>query len=148
MIGEDSEDDMVESGTESESEEDLKSMIDRVWKSESPPVTEEELIGKWYAVIVRSNRRKTLDIAKIVHHFLVDPDGPVESLEIRFLMPKYGSGDVIDDIPQHLPDDIGLVKQNDLIAGPLKVECKARERKFAVKDYENIVDFFHKVKDL
>ena len=54
----------------------------------------------------------------------------------------------MDDTSQHLPDGIGLVKQYDLITGPLKVECKARERKFVVKDYESIVDFFHKVKDL
>ena len=45
------------------------------------------------------------------------------------------------------PDDIGLVKQYDLIAGPLKVERKARERKFVVRDYESI-RLFHKVKDL
>ena len=83
-----------------------------------------------------------------MHHYLMDPAGPVESLEMGFLIPKYGSGNIIDDTPQHLPDDIGLVKQYDLIAGPLKVECKARERKFVVRDYESIVDFFHKVKDL
>ena len=58
------------------------------------------------------------------------------------------SGNIIDDTPQYLPDGISLVKQYDLIAGPLKVECKARERKFVVWDYESIVDFFHKVKDL
>ena len=111
-------------------------------------VTDEELIGKWYAVIVRLKRRKTLYIAKIMHLCLIDPAGPVESLEMGFLIPKYGSGNIIDDTPQHFPDDIGLVKQYDLIAGPLQVECKARERKFVVRDYESIVDFFHKVKDL
>ena len=76
------------------------------------------------------------------------PASPVESLEMGFLIPKYRSGDIIDDTIQHLPDAIGLVKQYDLITGPLIVECKARERKFVVKDYESIVDFFHKVKDL
>ena len=111
-------------------------------------VTDEELIGKWYAVIVRLKRRKTLYIAKIMHRYLMYPAGPVESLEMGFLIPKYGSGNIIDDTPQHLPDYIGLVKQYDLIAEPLKVKCKARERKFVVRDYESIVEFFHKVKDL
>ena len=78
----------------------------------------------------------------------MDPAGPVESPEMGFLIHKYRSEDIINDTPQHLPDDICLVKQYDLIAGPLKVECKARERKFVVRDYESIVDFFHKVKDL
>ena len=111
-------------------------------------MTEEEQIGKWYAVIVRLKRRKILYIAKIIHRHLMDPAGPVESPEMGFLIHKYRSGDIINDTPQHLPDDIGLVKQYDLLTGPLKVECKGRERKFVVKDYETIVDFFHKVKDL
>ena len=83
-----------------------------------------------------------------MNRYLMDPAGPVESLEMGFLIPKYGSGDIINDTPQHLPDEIGLVKQYDLLTGPLKVECKGRERKFVVKDYETIVDFFHKVKEL
>ena len=45
MIGEDSEDDVVNSETESESEEDQRGMVDRVLNSVSH-VTEEELIGK------------------------------------------------------------------------------------------------------
>ena len=60
MIGKDSEDDVVNSETESETEEDVKGIVDLVRDSVSPPVTEEELIGKWYAVIVRLKRRKTL----------------------------------------------------------------------------------------
>ena len=83
-----------------------------------------------------------------MHRYLMDPAGPIESLEMGFLIPKYWSGDIIDDTIQHLSDGIGLLKQYDLITGPLKVDIKARERKFVVKDYESIVDFFHKVKDL
>ena len=93
-------------------------------------LTEDELIGKWYAVIVWLKRRKKLYIAKIMPRYLMDPAGQVESLEMGFLIPKYDSGDIIDDTPKHLPDDIGLVKQYDLIAGFLKVECKAMEIKF------------------
>ena len=89
-------------------------------------VTDEELIRKWYAVIVRLKRRKTLYIAKIMHCYLMDPAGPVESLEMGFLIPKYGSGDIINDTPQHLPDEIGLVKQYDLLTGPLKVEREGK----------------------
>ena len=89
-------------------------------------MTEEEQIGKWYAVIVRLKRRKILYIAKIIHRHLMDPAGPVESPEMGFLIPKYGSGDIINDTPQHLPDDIGLVKQYDLLTGPLKVEREGK----------------------
>ena len=88
-------------------------------------MTEEEQIGKWYAVIVRLKRRKILYIAKIIHRHLMDPAGPVESLEMGFLI-KYRSGDIINDTPQHLPDDIGLEKQYDLLTGPLKVEREGK----------------------
>ena len=43
-----------------------------------------------------------------LHCFLLHPAGPVESLGMRFLIPEYGSGDIVDDSPRHLPDDIGL----------------------------------------
>ena len=84
-------------------------------------------------------KEENIIIAKIMPRYLMDPAGQVESLEMGFLIPKYGSGNITDDTPQHLPDDIGLVKQYDLIARPLKVERKARERKFVVRDYESIV---------
>ena len=45
MIGEDSEDDVVNSETESESEEDQRGMVNHVWNSVSH-VIEEELIGE------------------------------------------------------------------------------------------------------
>ena len=141
-------DDTEDEETYSDNEEELANQLSRVWESVSPPVPEENIVGKWYAVIVRSKRRKTLYIAKIIQRFLDDHEGEVESLEMRCLMPKHGSGNVIDDTPELLPDDNGIFTKEDVIAGPLSVECKPRERKFIVKDYEDIVDFFNKVKDL
>ena len=100
----------VSSYIDSESENDeVNSNLEKVWKSVSLPVPEEELIGRWYAVIVNSKKRKTLYIAKVVRRFLLEANGPVDCLEMCFLMPKYGSGDIIDDTPEHLPDDLGMV---------------------------------------
>ena len=85
-----------ESENEDLKEDDLSRKLDAVWESVSPPIPEEEIIGKWYGVVVRTKRRKTLYIAKVVRRFLIDVGGPVEKLEMRCLMPKYGSGNVID----------------------------------------------------
>ena len=61
--------------------------LGKVWESISIPVPEEEGIGKRYAVIV-----KTFYIAKVVRRFPLEANGPIDCLEMRFLMPKYGSG--------------------------------------------------------
>ena len=106
---------------------------------------EEEIIGKWYGVVVRTKRRKTLYIAKVVLRFLIDVGGPVEKLEMRCLMPKYGSGNVIDDTPELHPDDIGFFTKEDVISGPLYMTCKPRECKFIVEGYEKIVELFKKI---
>ena len=83
-----------------------------VWKSFSLPVKEEHLVGKWYALMVRSKkRRKTLYIAKVLRRFLLEAGGPVDKLEMRCLMPKYGSGNTIDDTPELHPEDIGQFKR-------------------------------------
>ena len=110
---------------------ELQKKLDKVWDSVSPPIPEEELTGKWYAIVVSSKRQKTLYFAKIVQRILRDEDGPVNELEMPFLMPKYGSGDVVEDTLDHLLYDIGMVK-NELIAGTLKLNCKPRERKCIV----------------
>ena len=88
--------------------------MDKVLETVFPPVFQEELIRKWYAVIVSSVRKLYID--KIVQQFLVDADCPVDALEMRSLMPNYGSGNVIEETPEHLPDDLGIVHKNKLIA--------------------------------
>ena len=53
-----------ESENEDLKEDDLSRKLDAVWESVSPPIPEEEIIGKWYGVLVRTKRRKTLYIAR------------------------------------------------------------------------------------
>ena len=65
---------------------------------------DEYIIGKWYAVIFQSKRNKRLYIGKVLHHFLFDENGGVESLEIRCLKPKVGHGTILEVTPSHLPD--------------------------------------------
>ena len=68
-------------------------------------------------------------IAKVLRRFLLEAGGLVDKLEMRCLMPKYGSGNTIDDTPELHPEDIGQFKKEDVIAGPLTVTCKPREKK-------------------
>ena len=60
-------------------------------------------------------------------------------------MPKYWSGKVIVETPEHLLDDLGMAHKNELIAAPLKSVVNQR-KKYCQKLSQNIVEFFHEVK--
>ena len=55
---------------------------------------------------------------------------------------------MIDDTPEHLSDNLGMVQKDELIAGRLDFKSKAREQIFVCKTYQNIVDLFNEIKDL
>ena len=94
-----------------------------------------------------SGRSERLYIAKVVSRFLVDENGPVESLIMRCLKPKVGSGTILEDIPPHLPPDEGFFKLADIIAGPLAVNPLKGSIKFEVPDYENVQKRFSVLKN-
>ena len=60
--------------------------LEKVQESVSIPVIEEGGIGKRYAVIA-----KLFTLQKVVRRFPLEANGYI-CLEMRFLMPKYGSG--------------------------------------------------------
>ena len=111
--------------------------LQAVWKQLSPPAKEEDIIGKWYAVIYKSRRVPMLYIGKVKARFLHDKDGPVESILIRCLKPKIGSGIVLEDTPAHQPADEWHFPLADIIAGPITVTPKG-SRCFEVPMYERI----------
>ena len=142
-----SEDDDGDSLDEGEEKEQFEEKLKKVWQSISPPVPEVELCKNWYVIVFCGKRRKMLYVAKLIHQFIVDDGGPIDILQMRYLMPKNGSGNVLDDTPLHLPDDVGDFKMKDVIAGPLTV-TPTPPRKFIVEDYDRLVELYHKVKDL
>ena len=83
-------------------------------------------------------RSRKLYIGRLLRRFLLEEDGKVESIEMRCLNPKVGSGTVLEDTPDHLPN-IGVFKIYNIIAGPLKVD---------IHNYEAVHDLFRDVSDL
>ena len=90
--------------------------------------------------------KKWCNVGKVLRKFLADPEGPVESLEIRCMKPKIGSGSILEDNPAHLPD-ISIFKLTDIIFGPLKV-IPQKGKKFEVPEYANLVEHFKATKDI
>ena len=58
----------------------------------------------------------------------MDENGPVDSVIMRCLKPKVGSGIILEDTPSHLPPDESHFPLCNVIAGPLEVspKCSAR----------------------
>jgi len=146
----DSEDDDLDSESDSDSKTSLTviptEILKSTWETLSPPITEESILGKWYAVIYSTKKTDQLFIGKIMKRFLTDKDGPVDFLEVRCLKPKVGSGTLLDDTPAHLPD-ISNFRLTDVIYGPLNV-VPMKGGKFDVINYENVFNHYKSVKHL
>jgi len=94
------------------------------WSSISLPNAEESIVGNWYAVVWQGKRTEILYIAQATKRFLVDKDGDVDSILMRCLKPKIGSGTTLKGTPKHLPPDEFHFKLTNIIAGLLKVISK------------------------
>ena len=95
--------------------------LKKVWGSLDSSTPEEEILGKWYAVVYAGKRPTSLCVAKILRRFLIDANGPVDSIVMRYLKPIAGSETRLQAIPEHLPPTDANFKLEDIIAGPLEV---------------------------
>ena len=82
-----------------------------------------------------------LYIGKAVRRFLHDENGPVESILIRCLKLKVGSGTVLEDAPAHQPPDESSFLLSEIIDGPLVVTPKG-SKIFEVPQYDQIQEHF------
>ena len=125
----------------------VDSVLGGIWKSISFPVPEDQLKGKWYAVVYRNekNNKKTLYIAKILGRFLLDEGGEIDKVMMKCLIPKTGSGDILCDTPSHREEEWDFFKMKQFIAGPLAV-TPTPPNKFRVEGYEDIVKLFNTIK--
>ena len=90
--------------------------LQATWNFVKPCTAEDGIKGKWFCIVYGT--KQSLLVRKLLKRFLEDENGPVESLKIRCLKPKTGSGTVVlEDTHESLPD-IGLFY---VISGPLEV---------------------------
>ena len=67
------------------------SQLKKVWGSLDSSTPEEEIPGKWYAVVYAGKKSMSLYVAKILRRLLIDANGPVDSILMRYLKPIAGS---------------------------------------------------------
>ena len=162
LVNEESDGAMEQSSDGDDEETEACANIRKTWNSLSPKVTnEEDLIGKFYAIIYESKKKQKLYVGRIVRRFLDDEGGNVDKLEILCLKPKVGSGTVLEDIPQNqrgvlepsssTKNDVvrytDIVSLVNIIAGPLEVEA-LKGNKFNVPAYEEVRELFDTVAGL
>ena len=66
-------------------------------KTLSPPVPEEDVLGKWYALIYATKWARPLYVGKILKCFLLKENCDVDCLEVHCLKPRVGSGTLLED---------------------------------------------------
>ena len=107
-----------------------------MWDQLNPPVTEESLQGKFFAVVFYDIKRKPhLYVGRILKRFLTNADGPAKEFSVECL--KRGAtstSTVLEEVPQHLNKDIAIYPTYDIICGPLKASL-LRGAKWSVPDY-------------
>ena len=83
-----------------------------------------------------------------MNRYLVNEDGDIDTLCMRFLKPKVGSGTIFEDTPTHLPPDEPLFELQDILAGPFDVIPLKGSVKFDVPMYSEIAAKFEIMRKL
>jgi len=96
QIAESDDDDNASPLTSGDPKEIAISCLRRTWKIISPPVKEEDIIGKWFGVVYRTEKfAPALYVAKALKRFLADENGIVECLGVfngKSLLRKHSYG--------------------------------------------------------
>ncbi len=90
-----------------------------------------------------------LYVAKVLRRFLVDVDGPVDTILMRCLKSKSGFGTCLQATPEHLPPDETYFKLENFIAGHIDVIPLGRiSTDFKVPKCNNLKNHFDAVKNM
>ena len=85
-------------------------------------------------------------VAKILRRFLIDANGHVDSILMRYLKPIDGSETRQQATLQHLPQTDAHFKLEDIIAGPLEVIPVVRSSVlYEVPEYNELKNLFEVV---
>ena len=98
-------------------------VMEKTWKQLNPPISENEIKGKWYTCIFRGNCQDLFS-GRALQRFLADSieeGGYTAAMEVDCLKQKLGTADDILGENTFEKKDIGIVPVTDIIAGSLKV---------------------------
>lgn len=132
-------------------EADTISQLKSCWQSLDPPVPENEVIGRWYALVYGRKGQESVFVGKVIRRFLTDETsggGRVDEIEVDCLKSCVGTKTVMNDYPAGATRDIFTCPITDVIAGPLVVERCGTADKFDVPKLNEIKFFMTVIRDL
>ena len=117
-----------------------------VWDSLSSPVSEENLIGKWYTIIFDGEKIPHLLTAKFDRRFLQDENGPLAAIDYFCLNEniRCDTNNLLEEDKRNKKDTIVA---SILICRPLTCSFNGRG-KWLVEQYCNVKMFFDVLKNL
>jgi len=109
----------------------------------------ENFLLAYIFVLVQKEKSKkaNLYVGKVQQRYLHDADGPTILLKLDCLKPAVGSTTLLEEIPSHLPRDIGDFEAHNIIAGPLEATPE-KGKKWAIKFYPQVHQTFEHVMKL
>ena len=117
-------------------------ILGECWKGLSPPISETEIVGKWYGCIFKAKKKTYFYKGRATRRFLSDEGGLITALEIDWLEQKLS---VTDHVLKHGQQDIGIFVVKDVICGPLQMFALQCGR-WQCPKYNEICLLFEKVK--
>jgi len=92
------------------------------------------------------NKKNESIVYRSLDMFLEDEDGKVSSVMLNCLKPKVGSGTIMEESPDHLPDESEF-QIEDIIDGPIKT-VPLRNKKWDIPEYDSILTHFKDVLEI
>ena len=130
-------------------DEDHRATLQKFWTSVSPPVKENEVVGKWYCgVYIEKDRKKTtMCVGRATQRFLDEEDGNVTHLELDCLKPQIGNDCILEAYPEEQSDRYVFAIQ-DVFYGPMECTIPRKKRAWRFPHLNQAKEFFEHIKDV
>ena len=129
------------SDSSQQGEDDVESFLKEVWESISPPIKEDDIVGKWFC----ADYQGTLIIGRAKKRWLDDEGGNVQSLRLDCLKPHTGSGCTLQSYPAG-QEDIFDFNLEDIIGGPLTCHIPPRKPgSWQFPDWEKVNTYYREL---
>ena len=117
------------------SDNNIQSILWKTWDTIFPPVKEENIKGKWYAIIYIAKKGPHTSVARLHKKFRADFDGIVKAIRCVCLKEKLGFSDIVFEEEANPRSEIIVV--SDVMIGTIKTEMTDRQ-KWNVPNYWKI----------
>ena len=126
---------------------DVTDQLKAFWSNISPPTTQDQIVGKWYAAVYEENKKKAMCVGRAKQRFLNEKDGTVTHLELDCLKPQVGNGCTLESYPDG-QSDVWMFELKDVFGGPLACTIPTCKHQWIFPDINKAKAYFDQIKDV